>query len=279
MNPYLKAREPYQRVLDTVVPWIATTEDSAAFSADPERFGFRADEVQRYNPQRLDCQDFFNLVQKLDERVYEPQGMHMPRWVFYDCVAAPGAILGFGQPAAQVDPRIRALLEVPELYDGLVPVSGYYAIPMIEPGAWQCMAIVTADRFCPGVTITGLAQLTIAYALATLAPRRIYGAVQWRDPELRGHAFHAPLEVLSAYTPAHTLPRSLVFRGDIDEHRIISALDEASVPASGERLDCDDEHELRALQARIEAGTKIHILGPPAVHQARTWVPFEEVKR
>jgi hypothetical protein len=135
VNPYLEARAPYQRVLDTVVPWIATTGDSAARDADPTRFGFRDDEVARFDPQRLDSQLFFHLVQKLDERVYEPQGMHMPGWVFYDCVAAPGGICGFAQPASQVEPRVRALLDVPDDYDGLVPVSGYFAIPMLEPDA------------------------------------------------------------------------------------------------------------------------------------------------
>jgi hypothetical protein len=101
--------------------------------------------------------------------------------------------------------------------------------------------------------------------------------VQWRAPELRGHARLAPLEVLSAFTPAHTLPRSLVFRADIDESRIVQSLTQRVIPAHGEQLDCDDEAELRALQARIEAGARIQVTGPPVVHQARTWVPLEEV--
>jgi hypothetical protein len=271
------ARDQYPRVLNACRPWLACTRDASASEADPGAFGFSDDEVARFDPQSLASAPFLDLVQKLDERVYEPQGMRMPRWVFYDCAAAPGGLFGFAQPAADVDARVRSLLDVPDDYEGLVPLSAFLAIPMLEPHAWQVVGVLSVERLCPGAAPTGVERLTSAFALAALGARTLYGTAQWRAPELSLHATLAPLEILSAWTPAHDLHRSLVFRAQIDEARLTHSLTVFDEPPGSDHVDVDDDEALQALQARIEAGARVRVVAQPVRAGPLTQAPIEEL--
>jgi hypothetical protein len=268
-----RIHQAYARVLDNCVPWVATTRDSAAASLDADALGFS--DVARFDPQRLEHAPFLDLVQRLDERAYAPEGMLMPRWVFYDCTAAPGALVGFAQRAEDVDPRVRALLEVPAGYTGLVPIAAYFVIPMLQPGAWQCVGLVTAERLCAGSVPTGAARLAACFALKSVGATQLWASVQWRAEELTHHARFAPLDVLSAWTPAHTLAATLVFKVDLDDERIESALLSEPPPPAAGGVDPDEKDALITLQRQVEAGHRMQVVGPAVVHPGRTLVPVE----
>ena len=76
-----------------------------------------------------------------------------------------------------------------------------------------------------------------------------------------------PIELVTAYTPAHSLPRTLSFRIDIDEQHLTSLLASPRVhplaPPPNMVLDLDDVDSLLALQRDIEEGCSVRVVGHP----------------
>jgi len=208
--------------------------------------------------------------------------MSMPRWVFYDCAEMVGGLIGFGRQAAALPDWARAALGVDRGYAGLVPVSLFVLVPMLVPGAFLGYTLCSANQVAPGVAPAGLRLLTAALGLRVFPVRTLYATTQWRSPTLAIHARFAPLELLTAYTPAHTLCATLTFRFEASDDRIAAALaGESRTPASAATasptlrlLDADDEAQMREVQAEIEAGARFSIVGPPVREGAATLVPL-----
>jgi hypothetical protein len=238
-------------------------------------------EAHRFDPHVTASGPFLNVLQRLDELTFGPIGMPMPRWVFYDCAEVPGGIFGFGVPAEHVPEWVRRALKVDADYDGLVPLSMLVAIPMLPPRTWHIYTLCSINEVAPGAAPAGLRVLTGASGLSALGAKTAYGATQWRSSKLHAQVRFGPLELLTAWTPAHSDPRTLTFRADVTAERIDRALSGAPVrpPADAGPLrliDCDDDSALRSLQAELESGTRYLVTGPPVVDGSYTRVPIRQ---
>ena len=122
-------------LVQELVPYVVVTPFNR-LGVDLCPFGWPVREEHIINPLAMRSDVFLTLLHKLDGLTFGPEGMPMPKWVFYDCAELPGAIYGLGRPAATLWTRAREFFGVPDDYDGIVPLSMYIAIPMHQEGVW-----------------------------------------------------------------------------------------------------------------------------------------------
>jgi hypothetical protein len=256
---------------------VATRKSQQHFDLQP--FGLTLAEDNRFDPLRRSSTRLLDLLARLDAVTFGPEGMAMPRWVFYDCAELPGGIVGFGARAAQVPSAARALLDVPSDYAGLVPYAMYIAIPTLEPGAWVGHNLATIAGRVDDGALRGLGGLTKAVALKVFRASVQIGITQWDSAALHVHARLGPLDLLTAWTPAHSEPASLTYRAAIDDAALRNlACDPAgdvARPPPDAWIDSEDRAAIMALQERIEAGERLSVVGPPRpIVKGRQRVPI-----
>ncbi|MBE7485792.1 MAG: hypothetical protein HS104_38200 [Polyangiaceae bacterium] len=265
----MRQLEPKNRaLLARLRPFVvAITEHQSAF--DCAAFGLEIQERDRMDPLRVASAPFLELLRRLDAATFGPEGMPMPRWVFFDGAELPGGIVGFGADVAELQPNTRELLRVEAGYHGLVPLSMFIAIPTHERGVWMAHNLASMAPQVPSEGLDGLGGLTKAYGLGVYRAARQIGATQWNSSALSIHTRLGPLELLSAWTPAHSEPWTLTYGVDVAEARLLNlARDPAGAvetPPPDLWVDSEDHALQRELQARIEAGERFQIVGKPEV--------------
>lgn len=270
-------------LLERLTPFVVTPRFHLA-SLDRAPFGVPL--VEHVDPLAIKSEAFLTLLERLDARTFGPEGMPMPRWVFFDCAELPACIVGFGQPASALRPKTREVLGVPADYAGLVPLSMYIALPMARRGAWfghnlASLAPVLAERDPDGPDLHGLGSITKAFALRAMRAQRLYGATQWASTALFIHTKFGPLALDTAYTPAHSEPETLTYAFDVTDDALRATMGDESVhlerPAPDFWLSSRDVAGMKALQARIEAGERFVIpWGPRRVGDGNE-VPITQV--
>ncbi len=249
---------------------VATPENLGALDLSP--FGLETNWI--VDPTRLESSTFLDLLQRLDGLTFGPEGMPMDKWVFYNCAELPGFIYGFATPASDLNAEERALFQVPDGYEGPVPISMYIAIPMLEDGAWFGHNLASLNRVLPSRRLKSLGTITKALALKAYGVRHFFGATQWDSRALYIHTKFGPLDLITAYTPAHSIPMTLTYAFDVHDEGLRAVLGDADFeieyPQATVYLDGDDEDAIRALQADIEAGKKTQLVGAPSVQGETT---------
>ena len=170
------------RLLDEFTPYLVATPFNLP-ALDRAPFGVPVPPENIIDPLKLESEVFLRLLHRLDGLTFGPEGMPMPRWVFFDCSEMPGAIYGLARPAATLWPKARELFKVPHDYDGLVPVSMYVAIPMHRPGIWfghnlSSLAPVFERAGVTDTDLRGLGSLTKGLALKCFGVQEFWGATQ-----------------------------------------------------------------------------------------------------
>src|SRR6185436_12139699 len=101
----------YSRVLERCEPYLVI----------PDHFRDRVStrplgvEVRNLlNPQDVGSARFLHLLERVDDMIFGPIGMEMPRWVFYDCAEMPGGMFGFAKPARALPAWLREVIQVPD---------------------------------------------------------------------------------------------------------------------------------------------------------------------
>jgi len=244
---------------------VAIAEHREAF--DCAAFGLPIAVANRIDPLCAASAPFLELLRRLDAATFGPEGMPMPRWVFFDGAELPGGIVGFGAPVSELAPSTLTLLRVEPDFDGLVPLSMFIAIPTHEPSIWMAHNLASMAPQVPHEGLDGLGGLTKAYGLAVYRARRQIGATQWNSSALSIHVRLGPLELLSAWTPAHSEPWTLTYGVDLSDARLLNlARDPAGVVDTPEVdlwVDSQDHALQRDLQGRIERGERFQIVGKP----------------
>ena len=273
----------YQAVVEACEPYLVASFLGAAAQPRPGPPGVRLGALHHLDPHRAANAPFLTLLQRLDEKNYGPVDMALPRWAFYDCGEVPGGLFGFARPVQRLPQSLRDAIGIQPGYRGLVPLSMLLAIPMLRPGEWHVYGLCSVDE-AAAEALQGLRLVTLAVGLTVLGVQRAYGAAQWRSSELAAHGRFAPLELLTAWTPAHSHPDTLTWRFEVSPKRVAAALADGPGSAGGQRnaswVEGDDETALRALQARIEVGQRFQITGPPrwgGVEGSQARVPLREV--
>ncbi len=273
----------YRRAFEHCQPYVLATEEVspllewAPLGVDVVGTGLVLDPQVRAN------EPFLHLLRNLDLLTFGILGMAMPKWVFYDCGVMPSAVFGFCGPAASLEPWVRRALEVPPDYDGPVPLSIFIAIPTVEPGGFFTHTLCSLNDVCTGAAPAGLTMLSFALGVRLLKVQTLYGTTQWRSGRLRKFVSMGPLELITAYTPAHSMRRTLTWRlrqrRFLTEAAIIKpGTSPAAAPAT-HMLDVDDEDALIALQKEIEAGAEYEIVGPTTKRGSIVQVPLHRRPR
>ena len=248
---------------------------------DLRPFGLEVPDGSVIDPMRTSSERFLLLLQTLDRLTFGPEGMPMPRWVFYDCAEVPGAIFGFGRRASTLPPAVRNALGLEPGETGLVPFSMFVAIPVRPPGTWFGHNLASLNPVFPALRLKGLASVTKALALKCFGCTEQIGATQWDSEALFIHTRFGPLDLVTAWTPAHSEPGTLTYRIDLTDERLRHALGDpgarVAVPEPDFEVAASDEAAMRELQRRIEAGERFVVAGPPRRHAGEQRVPVARV--
>jgi hypothetical protein len=146
----------------------------------------------------------------------------------------------------------------------MVPISMWVAIPCAESGAWFGHNLSSANGVGSDFRMAGLGTLTKALGIALTRLDTQYGATQWSSLSLGLHLTFGPLQLVSAYTPAHTHPRTFTYRVCPNEVSLKKCLQGEKVNTlwEGERsVDIEDDDELIVLQREIEAENGWDLVG------------------
>lgn len=245
---------------------------------DRSPFGLTIPDENLIDPTRRGSERFLMLLQVLDRLTFGPEGMAMPRWVFYDCAEIPGAIFGFAHRAENLAPTIREAIGLAPGETGLVPFSMYIAIPIHPPDTWFGHNLASLNPTFPGMNLKGLASITKALALQSFRCKVQIGATQWDSDALHIHTRFGPLDLLTAWTPAHSEAETLTYRFEITPDKLRYAYGDPdatmSYPEADFEVAADDRPAMRDLQARIEAGEKFCVVGPPRRHSQGRRIPI-----
>ncbi len=259
---------------------VATRENLQCFDRAP--FGLELKPANVFDPLRMSSHGFLELLKRLDEVTFGPEGMPMPRWVFFAGSELPAGIVGFGRPLARMRDAGRKLFGVPEDYRGLVPYSMFIAIPMSEPGTWMGHNLASVASLLPDENLEGLGSLTKAVALRVYRTRWQVGATQWDTHALTVHTRLGPLELITAWTPAHGEPWTLTYRATIDDDTLknLARDPDGKVvrPKTDFWIDSADHEAMKALQIRIETGERFCITDrPESIGPHRQRVPIAKL--
>jgi hypothetical protein len=248
----------YRKIVEGCEPYLITYTGNLP-SLDLAPFGLRIPEQNRFTPTSLKSRHAVDFLHRLDSFSFGPQEMLMPRWVLFDCGEFPGIVFGFGKKARDLDAKVRAAYQAVD-DDVFVPLSMWVAIRCAEPDAWfghnlSSVQIVTGDD-----SFAGMGTITKAFGMRLARIRKQYGATQWDSTSVGLHLTYGEMQLLSAYTPAHTHEETFSYLIDVDFDRIAACLKPGwKRPTS--RVDVSftgtDSAAIRALHERLEAGEKL----------------------
>lgn len=266
-------------LFDVLSPFVVATPHALG-AIDPAPFGLAT--RWHVDPLVADNGPFFRLLQRLDQLTFGPEGMPMDRWVFYECAELPGAIYGFALEAAALTTHERMTLGVGDDYVGPVPFAMYIAIPMRgQPGAFFGHNLASLNRVFPERRLSHLGSITKALALAALRARRFVGATQWTSAALFIHTKFGPLELETAWTPAHSIAETLTYAFDVTELSLRAAAGDPTAllarPAPDIYLSADDHAAMIELQRAIEAGERFMLVGPSGLHAGQRRHPIKRI--
>ncbi len=255
-------------LLESLTPFLVVTPYNLPYM-DTSPFGVSVPEENIITPTRVDSEIFLDLLQTMDALTFGPEGMPMARWVFYDASELPGGIFGFGMNAGQIPKAVRSEYEIPADYTGLVPFSMYIAIPTPERGTWFGHNLASLNPVFPSLGFKSLGTVTKAIALRTFQAEVQVGATQWDSEALFIHTRFGPLDLETAYTPAHSEAITLTYVVPCSESSLRGALGHSEHqikrPETHWWMRADDYDRMRGLQRRIEAGERFAIPDRPRV--------------
>lgn len=268
----------YAHILGECEPYLITYPGNLG-ALDLAPFGHQIPANRIFDPTRLASRTAIDCLHHLDAFSFGGQDMLMPRWVLFDCGEFPGIVYGFGRLAKDLEPEIRAAYQ---LRDGahdetFVPLSMWVALRCAEDGAWFGHNLSSANLVAKEQRLPGLATMTKAFAVRMTQATKQYGATQWSSKSLNIHLSLGAMELLCAYTPAHTHPETFAYRIDVDPQALAAPLEaEWQRPSSGGTrvLESTDSQAIQALHAEIEAGARWELLRVERVPRApqRLWL-------
>ncbi len=221
---------------------------------------------------------FYDLLHSLDAVAFGPMGMPMEKWVFYDCGEMPGGIFGFSVTADKLTDEGLKEYDVTPDFKGIIPISMYVSIPMATKGHWFGHNLSSANRVLKD-KLPGLGLLTKAYALKAFNINNMYGATQWDSKALHIHLQLADMEIISAYTPAHTFKNTMTYKSYYDDQSLIERLN--GIKRESKNYDflypSDDVEYSKNFQKKIEDGERYIITGRPMMENKRTVYPVKKI--
>jgi hypothetical protein len=254
----------YEAILRRCTPFIISYPANwPALDLNP--FGLEISAERRFTATSLASRDVVDGLHHLDAVTFGDQEMLMPRWVLFDCGEFPGLVFGFGCRSDQLPDYAREAYHVLERDDAYVPLSMWVAVRCAEDDAWFGHNLSSGNLILKGAdALPGLAVITKIIGVKVTRANKQYGATQWDSDSIGLHLRLGDMEVLSAYTPAHTHPETFAYRIEVDEERLVGSLrpNWRKPDGSGKRiLAADDSEGIRHLQDELEAGQRWQLVG------------------
>lgn len=276
--PGLRTRN--NAILSEMTPFLVALPRHWAM-LDRSPFGLQIPDSNLIDPTKMSAERFLLLLQTLDRLTFGPEGMPMPRWVFYNCAEIPGAIFGFAHRAENLTPLVRDAIGLEPGETGLVPFSMYIAIPIHPPETWFGHNLASLNPTFPAMNLKGLASITKALALKVFRCHTQIGATQWGSNALHIHTRFGPLDLLTAWTPAHSEAETLTYRLEVTDDKLRYAFGDPEgkidYPDADFEISADDPEAMQDLQAKIEAGQKFAVVGPPRRHEQERRIPIAKL--
>jgi hypothetical protein len=213
------------------------------------------------NPLRMGEVDFANQILRLEGHVFASSQMAMPRWVFFDCAIIPGFVAGFAIKTRLLPKPLRDLMQ-PDPDSEWSPLSLFIIIPSMCAQEWVAHNLSSANAALPDdQRYYGLGFLSKAFGLWYANVEVCCGVTQWQGHALRLHSHFGALEILTAYTPVHSIAETLAYRLRTDpsywphffDGQPVGNFKQKFQPA-GLTVEPGQKQSLIALQQRIEAG-------------------------
>lgn len=270
------------RLLERLEPFVvAPSWRHEALDMHP--LGTRVAPADRYDPLTIGAARFLDRLVRLDRLAFGPEGMPMPEWLFVDGSALPGVIAGLGMRAGEIPDATLARLGFDARSHELVPLAMYIAVPVRPPAVWYGHNLASLNRQAPELGLAGLGGVTKALGLRVMRCAEQIGATQWASPALHVHTRFGPLELLTAWTPAHGNPATLTYRLRVTEEGIANVLEgRPPQPARGDLLWISPaiSSTVIGLETRLERGDRYAIVGAPERDaDGRSWVPLACISR
>jgi hypothetical protein len=275
----------FQQILSIAQPFIVSyPENLKAFNLSP--WGHTIPLSQQFSCLHLKNEPFFDLLHTLDDLAFGPIGMPMDKWIFFDCAQMPGGIFGYSTHAKNLPEKLLKKFDLTPNYPHPVPISMFMAIPMVSAGHWFAHNICTANNFLKPIW-PGLGLFTKVMALKVFNIETLCGATQWDSRAMNIHLQISSLELLSAYTPAHTIKKTLTYKTKINDEILKQAL--SGIPRKAtdsnfsilsqndkENAENSDQYYIE-IQKRIEAGEIINITGRSFKKDSKTFFPATSI--
>lgn len=225
----------YTKIFKHLRPYLMTSSDNLS-SFDPEL----VKQCLIFDPLKLESSSFIEKVLKMDALCFGEGQMAMDKWVLLDCAMMPGAVVGFYIECSHLSVKDREVLGVAE--KDIFPLSMYIAIPSIKnEGTWFGHNLSSLNGKVE-LSLRGLGQQTKLLGQYLLQIKTQQGATQWDSPSIHIHLKFGGMKILSAWTPAHSHPKTLVYE------TLKNFIPSKTFEISGEK------EELIELQRRVESG-------------------------
>ena len=144
-----------------------------------------------------------------------------------------------------------------------VPLTLHVAIPTVVSGEFFEHNVGSLGH---ELGIHGLGTFTKALGCKVLRAQNLVGAAQWTGKALGMHLRFGPLQLLTAYTPAHSYARTMTYRHATDDETLARVLrgEEPPLFKDAKTIHVDDRG-LRRLQAKIEQEKRKYFLASRTV--------------
>ncbi len=212
------------------------------------------------NPFHLKELEFSDLILDIEGRAFQGANMAMPRWVFFDCAIMPGIVCGFAQRTSSLSTAVKTAIGRP-IEGEWTPLSLFICIPTVQHNAWLAhnlssinSLLLEEDRYY------GLGFLSKAFGLWYCNVPNLFGMTQWESPAMKLHCNYGNLEILTAFTPVHSHPRTVTYNCDVDPKlwdsfftKKFDASFHSDFEYAGFDINPKDRKSMLELQARLEA--------------------------
>jgi len=232
-------------------------EPGSAFDLD----WFHGKEPVYINPMNMKEVHFGNQILKIESQAFGAKNMEMPRWVFFDCGVVPGFVAGFAIRTKALDKRVRDQLLLEDDHEW-TPLSLFIIIPTMGPGEWVAHNLCSINALVPKEDrMYGLGFLSKAFGLWYANVKTCVGFTQWGNAAIKLHSYYGSFQVLTAFTPLHSYPRTLTYRVQTDPTMWPHFLSKTEIKKfsqsykhSGRSVSPEDNLSLKGLQRALEDG-------------------------
>lgn len=171
-------------------------------------------EVLKRNPLSMKEEGFARIILEIEGRAFQQSGMPMPGWVFFDCGLIPGVVAGFAYRTSKLPLFLKQILGETLLTTEWTPLSLFIAIPCANKKEWVAHNLSSINSLIAEKEnrFYGLGFLSKAFGLWYSNIEQLCGMTQWESPALKLHSNYGDFELITAYTPVHSHPRTLTYR-------------------------------------------------------------------